>query len=228
MEDVKGRHEYKHYVNIGDYYILKSKLSAFMIKDPNANRNGRYFIRSLYFDNEDNKILLEKLDGIDNRDKYRIRIYNKSDNIIHLEKKSKRNGRCFKTSVNLTKAECQNILKGNISWLKESNSELLRQLHIQMELNRLKPKTIVDYDREAYIYEPGNIRITFDSDVRTGIYNTDIFDSNISTVPISQNCNIILEVKYDQYLPQTIANIVQLGNRRNLSVSKYILCRIYG
>lgn len=226
MGDI-GRHEYKHYINIGDYYLLRSKLKALMKHDPNSNENGKYFIRSLYFDNDCDKILLEKLDGIDNRDKYRIRNYNQSDEVIHLEKKSKRNGRCFKTSVSLTKNECKKILSDDLEWLKESKSELLRELYVQMCICRMKPKTIVDYEREAYIYEVGNIRITFDSNVRTGIYNIDIFNNNMATVPAIQDY-IILEVKYDQYLPETIANIIQLGNRRNLSVSKYTLCRLYG
>lgn len=226
MSDI-GRHEYKHYINTLDYYLLRAKLKALMKRDPNSNPNGKYFIRSLYFDNDCNKVLLEKLDGIDNRDKYRIRNYNKNHNLIHLEKKSKKNGRCFKTSVSITKKESEKILSNDLEWLKESKSELLRELYIQMGICKMRPKTIVDYEREAYIYEPGNIRITFDSNVRTGIYNTDIFNNDIATVPAIEDY-IILEVKYDQYLPETISNIIQLGNRRNLSVSKYTLCRIYG
>lgn len=222
-----GRHEYKIYINFGDYYLLRSKLKSIMKLDPNSNNDGKYFIRSLYFDNDCNKVLLEKLDGVNNRDKYRIRTYNKSTEIIHFEKKSKVNGKCFKASVNLTKDECNKILSNNLEWLKDSNSELLRELYIQTTICKMKPKTIVDYEREAYIYEPGNIRITFDLNVRTGIYNTDIFNKDLITIPTMQDY-IILEIKYDNYLPQTISNIIQLGNRRNISVSKYALSRVYG
>lgn len=221
-----GRHEHKHYINLADYYLLKTKLRSLMKIDSNANSDGKYFIRSLYFDNDCNKVLLEKLNGVDNRDKYRIRIYNKNNKVIHFEKKSKKSGICFKTSVSITKEECKKILLGNVEWLKNSDYELLRELYVQTSICKMKPKTIVDYDREAYIYDAGNVRVTFDSNIRTGIYNTDMLD-NVLTVPIINDC-IILEVKYDKFLPETIANIIQLGNRRSLSVSKYALCRMYG
>lgn len=223
----KGRHEYKHYINLVDYYLLRTKLRALMKLDSNSNSEGKYFIRSLYFDNDCNKVLLEKLNGINNRDKYRIRSYNKNDKIIHFEKKSKRNDICFKKSVNITKQDCKEILAGNVEWLKNSDNELLRELYVQISIFKMKPKTIVDYDREAYVYEAGNVRITFDSNIKTGIYNTDMFDENVLTVPV-MNDYIILEIKYDEFLPETISNIIQLGNRRSLSVSKYALCRIYG
>lgn len=222
-----GRHEHKHYINLADYYLLRSKLKVLMRKDNHANPDGKYLVRSLYFDNDCDKVLLEKLNGINNRDKYRIRSYNNSDKVIHFEKKSKKDGKCFKTSVALTKTECINILKGNLNWLKDSNSELLRELYIQTAICRMKPKTIIDYEREAYIYEAGNVRITFDSNIRTSIYKTNIFDKDLVTVPTVTDY-IVLEVKYDNYLPEAIANIVQLGNRRSLSVSKYVLCRMYG
>lgn len=222
-----GRHEYKHYISMADYYLLRSKLKTLMKLDSNAKSDSKYSIRSLYFDNDCDKVLLEKLDGIDNRNKYRIRTYNKDTNNIHFEKKSKINGICFKKSAAITKEECKKILSGDIKYLENSSSNLLREFYIQISIYNMKPKTIVDYDREAYVYNAGNVRVTFDSNIRTGIYSTDIFDKNILTVP-TLNDYIILEVKYDRFLPETIANIIQLGNRRSLSVSKYVLCRMYG
>ena len=224
----KGRHEFKHHINMGDYYMLRSKLQAFMIKDPHTDENGRYHIRSLYFDNDYDKILLEKLDGLDNRDKFRIRIYNYSDKVINLEKKSKINGMCFKSSVKITPEQTKKLIDGDIEWLKESKENLLRELYIEMSLNRIKPKTIVDYEREVYIYSPGNVRITFDMNIRTGIHSLDIFNKDMVTVPIHYDHYMVLEVKYDDFIPEHIAKLVQLGNRRNTTNSKYMLSRIYG
>ena len=226
--EVKGRHEFKHHINIGDYQLLRSKLAVFMDKDSHTNENGQYHIRSLYFDNDYDKILYEKLDGVDNRDKFRIRIYNLNDNIINLEKKSKRNGLCFKSSVNITKEETLKIINGDIQWLKNSEKELLKELYSVMLSQRIKPKTIVDYQREVYVYSAGNVRITFDMDIRTAIHSLDIFDKNLVTVPIHYDHYMVLEIKYDDFIPEHIAKLVQLGNRRNTTNSKYMLSRIYG
>lgn len=224
----KGRHEFKHHINTGDYYMLRTKLQAFMDKDPHTDENGRYHIRSLYFDNDYDQILYEKLDGLDNRDKYRIRIYNFSDKVINLEKKSKINGMCFKNSIKITREQTQKIIDGDIGWLKESNEKLLQELYAEMTLKRLKPKTIVDYEREVYIYSAGNVRITFDMNIRTGMHSLDIFNKDLVTVPIHFDHYMVLEVKYDDFIPEHIAKLVQLGNRRNTTNSKYMLSRIYG
>lgn len=221
------RHELKHYIGIADYMKIKSRLKYIADRDMNAGEGGEYRIRSLYFDNYSDKILEEKLMGINNRDKFRIRYYNDNLNFIRLEKKSKMNGLCKKVSAPITKEECQKLLDGDTGFLRESPNKLFNELYVKMKEQFLRPKTIVDYTREAYIYEPGNVRITFDKKIRTGIRATNFLDQDVPTTGIIANEMMVLEVKFDEFLPEIIADCVQ-APRMATSVSKYALCRMYG
>lgn len=228
MKNIKYRHELKHYINLGECAILRSKLSTIMKLDPNACPNGNYLIRSLYFETPDDKALMEKISGVDNREKFRIRIYNCDDSYIRLEKKIKVNGLTAKFSSPLTKEQCNNILSGNIKWLKVSDNSILRELYEKMQHEQLKPKTIVDYLREAYIFSAGNVRVTLDKSIKTAINSIDLFNKNLNTVETLDGRMAILEVKYDAFLPEIINDLIQLGDRSKVSVSKYALCRMYG
>lgn len=227
MNDIKYRHELKHYINLGECAILRSKLSAVMKMDPNAGPNKNYLIRSLYFDSPDDKALMEKKSGVDNREKFRMRIYNCDDLYIRLEKKIKVNCLTAKFSAPLTKEQCTDILRGNIEWLKASDNSLLRELYEKMQHEQLKPKTIVDYLREAYIFSAGNVRVTIDKSIKTALNSTDLFNKNLSTAETLDGRMAILEVKYDAFLPEIINDLIQLGDRSKVSVSKYALCRMY-
>lgn len=225
---MKLRHELKHYINQADYMILKSRLKHIAQLDKNVRENDEYTIRSLYFDNYNDKALIEKIIGINNRSKFRIRFYHNDSSFIRLEKKSKVNGLCHKTSSIITKHQCDMLLNGDISFLKESNNMLFYELYSKMKSELLKPKTIVDYVREAYIFGAGNVRITFDKSIKTGIVSTNMFDPNLPTIETLDNRYIILEVKFDEFLPQIISDVIQTNERRSTSVSKYALCRMYG
>ena len=227
-EDTKFRHELKHYINYSDYLALKSRIRPIMHIDRNANSNNEYRIRSLYFDNVYDKALMEKVIGIPKRDKFRIRFYNDNHDFIRLEKKSKIRGLCLKDSERITKEECLKIINGDIEFLKESGKKLFIDLYAQMKGNLLKPKTIVDYTREAYIYPIGNVRITFDKSIRTGLNCINMFDDNLPTIETVDHKFIVLEVKFDEFMPQVIHDIVQVNERRATSVSKYEAARIYG
>ncbi|NFN87332.1 polyphosphate polymerase domain-containing protein [Clostridium sporogenes] len=228
MTEKKFRHELKHYINISDYMAIKNRLNQIMRLDKNANKNNEYKIRSLYFDNLNDKVLMEKINGINRREKFRIRFYNDEHSFIKLEKKSKINGLCRKDSVKITKEQCEKIIKDDIEFLKHSNKALFVELYAKMKGDLLKPKAIVDYTREAYVYPTGNVRITFDKNIRTGIYSTKIFDDNISTINAIDNTLVVLEVKYDEFLPEIIQHIIQTNNRRATAISKYAASRIYG
>ncbi|MDK2827390.1 MAG: hypothetical protein PWP67_180 [Clostridium butyricum] len=227
-EDTKFRHELKHYINYSDYLDIKSRIRTIMHIDRNANSNNEYRIRSLYFDNVYDKALMEKVIGIPKRDKFRIRFYNDNHEFIRLEKKSKIRGLCLKDSERITKEECLKIINGDIEFLKESGKKLFIDLYAQMKGNLLKPKTIVDYTREAYIYPIGNVRITFDKSIRTGLNCINMFDDNLPTIETVNHKFIVLEVKFDEFMPQVIHDIVQVNERRATSVSKYEAARIYG
>lgn len=224
---MKMRHEYKYPINYMDYLVLKQRLDAVMKKDPHTGKNGMYHIRSLYFDTPDDKALKEKIDGVNKREKFRIRFYNGNDSVIHLEKKSKINGLCNKKSVPITREETEKILAGDISWMgTETERPLLSELYSKMKSQLLQPKTLVDYERIPYVFSAGNVRITIDKNIRTGVYQKDFFDVFVPTVSASET--VLLEVKYDAFIPQFILDILQLNSRRTQAFSKYAACRIYG
>ncbi len=227
MESTELRHEYKHTINIHDYYVLRQRLQAVAQRDPNANADGRYHVRSLYFDNDDNRALREKIDGLADREKFRVRIYNGRSDLIRLEKKSKRGSLGNKISADLTREQAGRIIAGDTDWMRGSGDALLLELYGKMRFQCLKPKTIVDYRREAYIYPAGDVRVTFDTDVRSGLYTTGLFDQDFPTFPVMENGLLLLEIKYDRFLPDLIRDVVQTNVRRTESYSKYAACRVY-
>lgn len=222
---LKFRHEWKHEINAADLIILRQRLRAVMRTDPHA-ADGKYRIRSLYFDNNEDKALREKLDGVNIREKFRIRLYNNDPSVIHLEKKSKRGGLGSKQSVSITAKETQRIISGDIDWMHDDERELLRELYQKMRAQGLKPRTIVDYTREPFIFPAGNVRVTLDYDIRTGLCCTDVLSPDCPTVPVPGN-PAVLEVKWDEFLPDVIRDIVQLEGRRTGAFSKYAASRQY-
>lgn len=220
------RHEWKHEITVSDMIAIRQRLSAVARPDPHAV-SGKYLIRSLYFDDMTDKALREKLDGVDRREKFRIRFYNGDTSLIHLEKKSKCNGLGNKQSAELTQAEAQAIVDGNLDWMPLSGRPLVQELYSKMRSRGLRPKTIVDYTREPFVYPPGNVRVTLDHDIRTGLGCTDFLNPDCVTVPAG-DAPIILEVKWDGFLPDIIRDAIQLSGRRSFAFSKYAQCRIYG
>ena len=220
------RHELKHEINQADLLALRQRLRAVMTLDPHAV-DGKYLIRSLYFDNASDKALREKLDGVSRREKFRIRYYNGDTSVIHLEKKSKLGGLGNKQSADLTREQAQAIAEGRLDWMLGSPEELIRELYVKMRTQGLRPKVIVDYIREPFIFAPGNVRVTLDYDIRTGECCSDFLKPDCTTIPAG-DAPIILEVKWDHFLPDVIRNAVQIPGRRAAAFSKYAQCRIYG
>lgn len=221
-----ARHEWKIEISPADLLILRQRLRAVAKPDPHA-RDGRYFIRSLYFDTPADKALREKIDGVNRREKFRIRYYNGDLSVIHLEKKSKWNGLGSKHSADLTPQEAQRIVDGDLDWMVEHPQELVRELYSKIRAQGLRPKTIVDYTREPFVFGPGNVRVTFDYDLRTGLSQTDFLNPTCVTIPAG-DAPILMEVKWDAFLPDIIRDAIQLPGRRSGAFSKYAQCRIYG
>lgn len=219
------RHEVKHEISNHDMLILRQKLRAVMKPDRHAV-NGQYAIRSLYFENLDDKALREKLDGVITREKYRIRLYNNDSSVIHLERKFKHGELGYKSSANLTSEQAQAIANGDVEWMSRSTDKVILGFYIRVRNEGLKAKVIVDYVREPFIFAPGNVRVTLDSDIRTGMSCTDFLNPHCVTVPIN-NSPCILEVKWDNYLPDVIRDAVQLDGRRREAFSKYAVSRMY-
>jgi hypothetical protein len=224
---MKVRHEYKHSLNYADYILLRDRLSRTMRRDSHADEKGQYKVRSLYFDTPGDRALTEKINGVDRREKFRLRRYIGTDNYIALEKKSKRNGLCCKHACRLSREKTQLLLSGNIEWMLLENSQLTRELYVKIRSELLRPKTIVEYIREAFIYPAGNVRITLDHDIRSGLLSTDFLNDDIPLIKAGEEM-VLLEVKYDQFIPGHIVSLLQLGNRRASACSKYAICRNYG
>ena len=221
---MKFRHEYKHQINLADIYGLRTRLSAVVKHDSHASDDGTYFIKSLYFDNYMDKALREKIDGVNKREKFRIRYYGTDTSFIRLEKKSKINGLCNKISCKITVEECQKIIDGDIEFMKDSEYTLMRELYSKMKYQLLRPKCIVAYTRECFVYPPGNVRVTIDMNI-CGSNNVKEFLN--PDLPFLQTYHeAILEVKWDEYLPQIIRDLVQVKSRRSAAFSKYAAIRI--
>lgn len=223
-----GRKELKHAISKAEYNVLRSKLLHFMQSDPNAGPNGKYLIRSTYFDNFDNKALNEKKEGFLNRDKYRVRIYGLNDHVINLERKSKRNNLTFKSKCTISRKEYEKMRIGDIQWMENDERSLIRDLYFVMSNHLIKPQTVVDYEREAFIYAYGNVRVTFDMKVQSSLQNTDMFNKHLPMVDVLEPNLVILEVKYDEYIPEVIKLLLQLSDTRQEAYSKYQLSRMYG
>ncbi len=223
---MKYRHEWKHEINYLDRLTLLTRLSAVMKRDSHAV-NGTYRIRSLYFDSLSDKALREKIDGVNVREKFRIRYYNGDTSFIVLEKKSKLGGLCAKESCRLSAEEAQRIVDGDLDWMPGAGRPLCVELYSKMNSQGLRPKTIVDYTRDPFVFGPGNVRVTIDYDIRTGGFRTDFLNPETLTLPAG-DAPIILEVKWDDYLPDIIKDAVSLPGRRVSAFSKYEQCRVYG
>ena len=219
------RHELKYYINYFEYEALKRRLASILKRDKYADDNGDYHIRSLYFDDEFSSALFEKQAGILQREKFRIRIYNLQDNIIKLEKKSRVGQFIHKESATISKEQYGKIVNNNIEFLKESSNKLFNELYFHIKAKNLKPTVIVDYVREAYVYNINNIRITFDKQLRSGLHNVDIFDKSMPTIDVIEKPLHILEIKYDHFLPDFIKNLLQIKSSQRYAISKYVICR---
>ena len=230
MRETKGkpyRHELKYVITEAEHAVLASRLRAALRPDENAQGSGgEYFIRSLYFDDPWDTAVSEKGDGVGSRDKFRIRIYNMSDRTIKLERKHKEGAYIKKDSLSLTRDECERIIAGDIRCLFDRPEPEAKAFYGIFRTRTLKPKVLVDYTREPYVFPAEDVRITFDKNVRTGMRSTDLFDPDVPTYPVwdLKGC-MILEVKFNASLPEFCRSIVQMAASQHTAASKYSYCR---
>ncbi|MBK7453838.1 MAG: polyphosphate polymerase domain-containing protein [Anaerolineales bacterium] len=221
---MKYRHELKYLINHLDYSLIRTRLRGILSADSHAGEDGSYTVRSLYFDDYFNHAYHDKYAGVNKRSKYRIRIYNHSDHTINLEKKVKLDHYNYKQVASLTKDQVYDLLQGNYRFLLESPNNLMRVFYHECVTNMMRPRVIVDYDREPYLFEAGDVRITFDRNLRTGLAGFDIFDRSIPTIETLDPGLLILEVKFTEFLPELIRKILPPKASEYAAVSKYILC----
>ena len=220
------RHEVKHIINRSDAIAIRNNMTAVASSDRHVQEDGTYLIRSLYFDDLNDTALWEKLDGVNERRKFRIRYYNNDLSFIMLECKMKRDNVGVKLQERLTQEELRKIMDGDLAWMVSSGRPLLVTLYVEMKTKGLRPRCVVEYKRIPFIYGPGNVRVTIDWNVRTGP-PAQFMDPEGLTLPVEGD-PMILEVKWDDYLPSVIRRAVALRGRRQGSFSKYAACRVYG
>lgn len=215
----------KYVISAAQIPLLKSRISCLMQKDPHAGEDGIYTIRSLYFDDYCNRCFYENENGTDPREKFRIRIYNHSADRIMLECKRKERGKTMKTSCPLTKEQADQLIQGNPLQMAADLPPLLQKLTLQMRTRGLRPVVIVEYERIPYIYRNGNVRVTFDTQVASSSDVTDFFSERLAKRPIMPVGQHLMEVKFDEYLPDFVYRNLNLAVLQQTAYSKYYLCR---
>ena len=222
-----ARHELKYFINPAELEVLRARLRPVMHLDSHCVDGKPYVIRSLYLDDVDDSAYYDKVSGVMARDKYRIRIYRHSDREIFLERKRKLGDLIQKSSVQITRRLCEQIMDGDPRGLQTSSSPLIQDVYVQMRTRLLRPAVIVDYEREAYLHPAENVRITFDLRLRSGLHSTELFNPDLPTVCPHDGNVEILEVKFDEYLPDHIRALLDGIQADRSAVSKYVLCRRY-
>ena len=223
----KYRHELKYQVTDAQIQMLKTRINHLLPLDSHVAQTGSYFIRSLYFDDYDNRCLQENENGTDPREKFRIRIYNGSADKITLECKRKERGKTHKTSCPLTEAQTRLLMAGKILPDIGAQPPLLQKLTLQMMTRRMRPVVIVEYERIPYVYKNGNVRITLDTNIASSSAVETFLDSRVPGRPVLPVGQQLLEVKYDEYLPDFIYRSLMLPSLRQTAFSKYYICRKY-
>ena len=227
IRNIPLRHELKYLITPAELSVLRGVLKPITQFDPNGDENNEYIIRSLYFDTINDDALMEKIAGVGNRKKYRIRIYNFSDRVIKLECKSKYGDLISKQSVSIPRDLAEQLIAGDPEGLQRMRHPLLHDVYREMRTRLLRPAVIVDYVREAYLYPAQQVRITFDKQLRTGLYSTDIFNPSLPTYPVFDDPVEVLEVKYDEFLPAHLQTVLSGITAQRSAVSKYTWCRRY-
>ena len=217
------RHEYKYLISVGSAELLKLRLPKVTSRDPHAGPTGQYTIRSLYFDDRNYSAYEEKLAGVADRVKYRIRYYNYDTRHIRLEKKEKHGNLTRKTGKSITLADALHLQGGNRAACPDTQGELITQFQRGFGCG-LKPVILVDYDRTPFVCNAGQTRITLDENIRTRPYCPELLASSQAMIPVLDDGQVILEVKFNDFLPGYLADALADIPKVNLAVSKYVLC----
>jgi len=227
FDSARWRHELKYSITYAQRMELVQRVREVMTLDPHVDEDGTYLIRSIYLETPDDRALREKLSGVARRQKFRIRYYNNDTSRLKLEKKVKVNDLGTKFSAPLTEDECRAIIAGDIDWMADSPHALIRELHARTLGEMWRPRVLVSYRRIPFVYGPGNVRVTFDFDISTSLYSDNFLEPDWE-FPVETEKFTVMEVKYDDFLPDIIRCLIQTGETRQVAVSKYGLSRRFG
>ncbi len=217
------RHELKYLISYGQLALVRARISPLLKKDDHVMQHGCYTVRSLYFDDYGNTAYNDKLQGSLERQKFRIRIYNGSDRVISLERKSKSCSYTYKQSARLSRAQVQDILAGRYGGLLGCPEALFGVFYHECRSRMLRPRVIVDYEREPYVMQAGTVRITFDTHIRAAVGSCDIFDDRLPTLEVLAPGLLVMEVKYTEFLPCIVRQALPRDAADFSAVSKYTL-----
>lgn len=217
------RHELKYLISEREAEAVKRQLSEAARIDRHA-KDGSYLIRSLYFDDFYESSYEDKQAGTGSRRKFRIRIYNYSDDFISLECKTKEDNYIYKRSARISPEELKLILSGDYSFLMSREEEVLKEFYVTCVSEGMRPSVIVDYDRTPFVYDGGTVRITFDEHVRSGFMDFDLFDRDIPVYETLEEGKLIMEVKYTEFLPDAVKDLIEPAASVQVAASKYVLC----
>ena len=217
------RNEWKYYLSLWDAAAVRARLAEIMSHDANAT-DGGYTIRSLYFDDYWDTAYVSKIDGVQHRTKWRVRIYNYSDRTVKLERKVKDGAFIHKQSAKLTRDEFERVIDGDYGFLLSSPQPLCREFYVACVSQVVRPKVIVDYEREPFVYDPGTVRITFDNNLRAAAPTGDIFNPDLPTYSAVPPGKTIMEVKFTEFFPQFVKELLPPGAHDLSAISKYVLC----
>ena len=222
------RHEYKFLISRSAAQLLKLRLPRVMLRDPHAGPSGRYTIRSLYFDDFAASAYEEKMSGVKDRIKYRIRFYNYDNSVIKLERKEKHGDLTRKTAQTITAADAEFLERCQLMGdCPDHHDGLAAELRLACVSRGLRPRGLVDYDRTPFIWHDGNVRITLDENLRTRPYQPRLYASYRAMIPVLERDQVILEVKFDDYLPGFLSDVIQDIPKAPMAISKFALCMDY-
>lgn len=222
---VPYRHEYKYIISSAQLMLLKSRISSIMQLDKHTDEQGKYNIRSLYFDDYYNRCYYENENGTDPREKFRIRIYNKSTDVISLECKRKEHDKTHKLSTNISFEQCKQLVNGNKVLIIDTQPALINKMLIDIQSRMLHPVVIVEYDRIPYVYKNGNVRVTFDMNISGSDALSDFLKGDLHKRPIMPAGMHLMEVKFDEFLPDYIYKSLNLNQLQRTTYSKFYLSR---
>lgn len=219
------RSEWKYQITQAQIELLKSRLCGIMRPDPHAGTQGQYQVRSLYFDDFANSCFYDNENGTAPRRKYRIRIYDGSARRILLECKEKVGGKTRKRSCLITKEQAEMLISGRPLPASQLLPELLLEMTVRQQQYCLRPVIIVEYDRIPFLFGPGNVRVTFDRNIRSSTDFAHFLSASVPGRLVMPTAQHLLEVKFDEYLPEMIHACLDLGQLQQTAFSKYYLCR---
>ena len=226
----KGRHEYKYLCSAAQEALFRVRLRCLMQRDVHADKDGAYRVRSLYFDDADHTCFYENENGTDPREKFRLRIYNADSSRISLECKRKESGKTFKESCTVSETQCRSLMEGKQA-REESEAPLpylLKRVNAEISERRLQPSVIVEYDRVPYVYALGNVRVTFDKNIMSSPAVSRFLEKELPRRGVMACGQEILEVKWDEFLPDYIYRALSVGILQRTTFSKFYLCELYG